>query len=50
MPAQIEAVGITIVVIADQMGAPTLESVVAGPLPVTESPVVLAEALYGGGS
>ena len=45
-PPEIEAVGITIVVIADEGGAPTKQNVVAGPLVVTESPLVLAEVLY----
>lgn len=43
IPSEIEALGITIVVIADEEGAPTKESVLAGPLILMESPAVLAQ-------
>ncbi len=42
VPPQIEALGITIVVIADEEGAPIKQSVLAGPLVLPESPLALA--------
>ncbi|KAJ9616354.1 hypothetical protein H2200_000072 [Cladophialophora chaetospira] len=44
IPQEIEALGITIVVIADKEGAPTKQNVIAGPLVLPESPVALAMA------
>ena len=44
IPPQIEALGIIIVVIANKEGAPTRDSVIAGPLVLPESPLVLAES------
>ena len=44
-PAEIEALGISLVVIADEEGAPTRDSVAAGPLTIVESPLILAQLL-----
>lgn len=43
IPPQIEPLGIIIAVLADQEGAPTRESVLAGPLILPESPAELAQ-------
>ena len=44
IPPQIEALGITLVVIADKEGAPTEQNIVAGPLVLPESPLAIAMA------
>jgi hypothetical protein len=44
VPQQIEALGVTIVVIADAVGAPAKENVLAGPLFLPEAPLALAAA------
>ncbi|KAI9744759.1 MAG: hypothetical protein M1818_001684 [Claussenomyces sp. TS43310] len=45
IPAAFEGKGVIIAVIADEEGAPTLESVVAGPLVLLEQPGVLTKEL-----
>jgi hypothetical protein len=47
VPANLEARGVSEVVLADEEGAPRAESVVAGPLVLLEDPVGLGLALLG---
>jgi len=46
IPPEIEALGIIIAVVADEEGAPTRESVLAGPLIILQSPAALATAIF----
>jgi hypothetical protein len=47
IPAQIEPLGLLLIAIADEPGAPTAESVVAGPLPILLAPLSLRPYLAG---
>jgi hypothetical protein len=47
IPAKIEPLGLLLIVIADEPGAPTAESVLAGPLPILQAPTSLRPYLAG---
>jgi hypothetical protein len=47
IPAQIEPLGLLLIAIADEPGAPTAESVLAGPLPILQAPTSLQPYLPG---
>ncbi|CAK9215191.1 unnamed protein product [Sphagnum troendelagicum] len=47
IPAQIEPLGLLMIAIADEPGAPTAESVLAGPLPILQAPTSLRPYLLG---
>jgi hypothetical protein len=47
IPAQIEPLGLLLIVIADERDAPTAESVLAGPLPILQAPTSLRPYLGG---
>jgi hypothetical protein len=50
IPAAFETKGIIVALIADEPGAPTKESVIAGPAAILEQPVELGPALVRGGA
>jgi hypothetical protein len=47
IPAQIEPLGLLLIAIADEPGAPTAKSVLAGPLPILQAPTSLRPYLAG---
>jgi hypothetical protein len=47
IPAQIEPLGLLLIVIADEPGAPTAESVLAGPLPILQAPTSVQPYVAG---
>ncbi|KAK4445996.1 ferritin-like domain-containing protein [Podospora aff. communis PSN243] len=49
IPERFETKGVVVAVVADRVGAPTKESIVAGPGVILEQPAVLATALLKGG-
>ena len=48
IPAGLENLGVTLMVVAEEVGAPTLESVVAGPLIIVNQPEAISTKVSGG--